>query len=401
MTTEGDPEQKEEVQEVTPLGSQELVPVETVEPTAPKDLSDEEREEVQRRAVELVAELAGASGAQEMELMDSVTHVGIQAQRSGGAELGLLRRRVGDMLSDDRSGRDMAKNLVNLRMILNRINPDELSKATGIRKVIGVLPLVGRLTPGIKVLQKIAIRYEPVSRQITVIETKLREGRMMLTKDNVELRQLYEQVEAQQLPVQKNAYLGELLMVELQKLLSRTEDPVEAERIRNGLYEVSMRVQNLRTMEHVCSQFFIGINMTRQNNNRLGGAVEQTLSVATNVVVVGLAIQTALSRQRQIMEVTTGVQEFIGDMLEANAAAIKQHTEEIGDVYNKPVIALEKIAQAHQDLLEALDTATRLKQEGIDAARENIAKLSQMSSEMQQRAGALLESAKEPKSIEA
>ncbi len=33
-----------------------------------------------------------------------------------------------------------------------------------------------------------------------------------------------------------------------------------------------------------------------------------------------------------------------------------------------------------------MDTADRLKQEGIDAARENIAKLSQLSSDLQQRA---------------
>ena len=59
---------------------------------------------------------------------------------------------------------------------------------------------------------------------------------------------------------------------------------------------------------------------------------------------------------------------------------------EIGDVYNNPVIAIDKIAQAHNDLIEAMDTADRLKQEGIDAARENIAELSKLSSDLQRRA---------------
>ena len=43
--------------------------------------------------------------------------------------------------------------------------------------------------------------------------------------------------------------------------------------------------------------------------------------------------------------------------------------------------------------VDAMDTADRLKQEGIDQARENIAKLSQMSSEMEQRAIGLADSA--------
>ena len=76
-------------------------------------------------------------------------------------------------------------------------------------------------------------------------------------------------------------------------------------------------------------------------------------------------------------------------------------TEEIGDVYNSSVIALEKIAQAHNDLIEAMDMADRLKQDGIDAARENISKLSQLSAELTQRSQGLREGAMDAPSIEA
>ena len=79
---------------------------------------------------------------------------------------------------------------------------------------------------------------------------------------------------------------------------------------------MSIRVQDLRTIEQVFTQFFVSIDMTRQNNNRLGQAVERTLTVATNVVMVGLAMQTALSRQKKIREVNERTREFIGDMLQ-------------------------------------------------------------------------------------
>ena len=89
-------------------------------------------------------------------------------------------------------------------------------------------------------------------------------------------------------------------------------------------------------------------------------------------------------------------------MIAANAAAIRQHTEAIGDVYNDPVIAIDKITQAHNDLIEAMNITDRLKQEGIDSARENIAKLGQLSAELQQRASSLLEQpAAEAQSVEA
>ena len=75
----------------------------------------------------------------------------------------------------------------------------------------------------------------------------------------------------------------------------------------------------------------------------------------------------------------------------ANAAAIKRHTQEIGDLQNQPVIAMEKITQAHRDLVEALNIADRLRQEGLEAARESIAKLSEMSGSLQHKVSGSVE----------
>jgi len=130
----------------------------------------------------------------------------------------------------------------------------------------------------------------------------------------------------------------------------------------------------------------VSIEMTRENNTRLAQAVERTLSLAVNVVTVGLAIQMALSRQRRVLEATRRTREFLGQVVVANAEAIKRHTQEIGDVYNEPVIALEKIAQAHDALIEATETADRLKQVGIESARENIAKLTELAAGIQPKA---------------
>ena len=402
MVMKESPEQLEENTAEVPVTLQEIAPVEAGKPVAPHGLTEEEAKELQRRAEDLVNELRGASGGRELELIDSVTNVGMQAQRRAKSELALLRGRVGDMITREGTGAEVSKDLADLRLALNEINPHELSQSGFGRRLFSMVPLARKFTPGFRVLERIAIRYEPVSRQISIIEDRLREGRMMLARDNLEMRQLYEQVEAQQLPIQKNAYLGQLVMERLSQLIERTDDTLKVERLRNVLHDVSMRVQDLRTMETVHIQFFVSIEMSRQNNTRLAQSVERTLTLAINVVTVGLAIQTALARQKRVLEATQRTREFLGNVITANAATIRQHTEAIGDVYNNPVIAIDKITQAHGDLMEAMDITDRLKQEGIDSARENIAKLGQLSAELQQRASGLVEQpAPETKSIEA
>ncbi len=402
MVTEERPEQEEENTGLNPSGTQELAPVEIKEPVAPKGVSDEVQQDLKGQATNLVAQLGEASGSRELELTDSITSLGIQAQRGAGSELDLLKGRVGDMLGQEGPGGEISNDLLNLRVALNQINPHELSRPTGIRKVLSMIPFVSKFTPAVKVLERIALRYEPVSKQVTMIESKLREARAMLVRDNVELRKLYEQVEEQQLPIKKNAYLGELVMNQLDELLAKTDDTLKAERVRNALFDVSMRVQDLRTTEEVHTQFFVSLEMTRQNNSRLGQSVERTLALGSNVVMVGLAIQSALTRQKRVMEATQRTREFLGNLIVANAASIRQHTQEIGDLYKNPVIAIDKITQAHNDLIEAMNEADRLKQEGIDAARENIAKLSKMSTQLEERSSGLREQREtEPRSIEA
>ena len=101
-------------------------------------------------------------------------------------------------------------------------------------------------------------------------------------------------------------------------------------------------------MQEVHVQYFVSIELTRQNNNRLGQAVDRTVTLATNVVTVGLAIQAALVRQTQRAGGDQRTREFLGELIAQNAAAIRRQTEEIGDLYNQPVVAMDKLVAGAQ-----------------------------------------------------
>lgn len=385
MAVKEDNPEKEKNSELEPSGNSEIHAKEAQMLSVPEGITEEEALDLRERATSLIKQLEEASGSKALALIDRVTAIGIQSQRRAGAELDLLKTRMADLLTQNGSGTEISKDLVELRLVLNEINPHKLSKPGFLRRIFGFLPFVGKVPPLLRILERIAIRYETVSRQVQIVETKLREGRSMLRRDNIELRKLYEQVENQQLPIRKSAYMGIHLIQQLSHLLTTIEDPLEEERFRNALHDVSMRVQDLRTMEEVHFQFFVSIEMTRQNNNRLSQSVDRTLSLASNMVMVGLAIQTALARQSKILEATQRTQEFLGNMIVSNAAAIKRHTEEIGDVYNNPIVAIEKITHAHNDLIEAMEVANKLKQQGIEFAQENIIKLGQLTADLQER----------------
>lgn len=400
MTAEQHQDEADTTMDVTVIPAESAVAA--PEPEAPAELPDQEAEELRARARDVAERISESSGSKSLELIDGLATLGAQAQRRSGEELDLLRARIGDIFTRGGPGAEVSGDLLRLRVALRRIDPNELSRPGPLRRVFGFLPAVGRSMPALRMLEKISQRHASVSKEVEMIETRLREGKLMITRDNVELRKLYEQVEADQLPIRKNAYLGELIMRELSTRLAQADDLQHTERLRSALHDVSMRVQDLRIMEEVQYQFFASIEMVRENNSRLAQAVQRTLDLGSSVVTVGLAIQVALGRQQRVLEATKQTREFLGGLVAANAAAIKRHTTEIGDVYNSPVIAIDKLTQAHGDLVEALTTAERLKQEGIEAAREHIARVAEMSGDLRKRAGMLPEQASAaPASIEA
>ncbi|MDA0677476.1 MAG: toxic anion resistance protein, partial [Chloroflexi bacterium] len=242
--------------------------------------------------------------------------------------------------------------------------------------------IVGRLPSPAKAVRKIAIRYEPVSRQVATIETRLREGRATLLHDNLELRKLYEGVEQQRPEITRSAYLGELIMDGLESAVDDEKDADKSRRLEMALANVATRVQDLHTINEVCMQYLVSIEMSRQNNTSLVHAIDRTLALGSNVVMIGLAIHVALSRQARVMEANQRTREFLGNLVVSNAELIKRHTEEIGDIYKSPVIAIEKVTQAHAALVDAIETARRVRAEGVNMARQNIQRLNALSSQV-------------------
>ncbi len=363
-------------------------PPKSPEPKLPAQVAEADASELQQRAKGLLERLE--SEPEDRQLARSLGALGSDAQQRAGHEIDLLKTKVGALLSDlDGPGSRIPQGLVKLRKTMDDVNPHVLAS-----KPRGLLSRLLRRTPLIgDVLADIAVKYESVQTQIDSIVDGLRAGKDQLLQDSLELDRLYRQVQAAQLEVQKASYLGELLWQGLEAQLAGTGDDApeagERQRLETLVHRVAMRVQDLRTMEQVNTQFFISIDLTIQNNDHLSDAITRTVTVTRSLLTVGLAIQAALANQKKIMEAVKETQEYTADMLAANAASIRQQTSEIGDMYKNPVLALDKVKAAYDDLMGAMDQMDEIRRAGTESARSGIAELDQMSAGLAPRAEAL------------
>ena len=357
-------------------------PPKALVPTLPRGVSDELAAEIERRADELARQAAAAPD--DRQLARRLSAIGVKDQQSASKQISLLKTRVGSMLNNlEGAGGEIPKNLIELRRTMDEINPQVLGQASGISKLLGRTPGIG------KILQRIAVKYESVQTQIDHIMNGLRHGKDQLLQDNAELEQLYEQVRQAQQGVQQAAYLGEILWGKLEGRLAEATEPGERQQLQAMLHRVAMRVQDLRTMEQVNLQFFASIDLTIQNNDTLGEQVDRTVMVTQSLLTVGLAIQAALANQKKIAGAVKSVQDSTAAMLEANAAAIGAQTREIGEMQNNPVIALESVKNAYNSLIGAMNEMEQIRSAGTEKARAGIAELTKMSAALEPKVEAL------------
>ena len=349
---------------------------------APRGLDEHGQTQLAQKADQLALAVLAEPG--DRKLGRQVSAMGVREQQKASREIGLLKTRVGTMLSQlDGEGAEIPRTLIALRHTMDEINPQVLGQPSGIAKLLGRTPGVG------KILKRIAVKYESVQTQIDQIMAGLRHGKDKLLQDSTELEQLYEQVHVAQQGVQQSAYVGELLMQRIEDSIAEETETVQRQKLQTMAHKVAMRVQDLRTMEQVNLQFFSSIDMTLQNNDSLCEQIDRTVMVTQSLLTVGLAIQAALANQKQIATAVKQVQDSTAAMLEANAAAIGRQTREIGEMQNNPVIALDRVRNAYESLVGAMDEMEQIRLAGTEKARTGISELTKMSAALEPKVEAL------------
>ena len=102
--------------------------------------------------------------------------------------------------------------------------------------------------------------------------------------------------------------IGEMFLAKLDELVADPENEDKLSLLESVQNAAAIRTQDLRTMEQVNIQFFVSIDMTVNNNKMLSQSIARTLTVTTNLLTVGLSLQSALVNQKKAIEATKSTQ---------------------------------------------------------------------------------------------
>jgi uncharacterized protein YaaN involved in tellurite resistance len=370
--------------------SKELVNSVEIKPAVrPDGLTDKQAADIESQADKAVQALVNSSGSDVFTAGDQIANVGIQDQKAISSSIALLQERMGNVFYGEQKSKateSLTEDVNKLQTALAKINPADIQREARYR-FFKVVPFFGNWLVG--VLKSSSDKRLTLQQFVDHLADSLQAGEVILKQDNAQLKVMYSDLEGKQRIVGADAYYAEVLMEKLSDAVATTKDDRKKGSLQKVLFRVATRAQDLRAMENIHEQFFVGIEMTRENNDLLIATVQRMLTMGMNVVYVSFAIHAALKRQQNVLEAEKGTREFIGNMIVGNAVAINNHVKEIGDLYKEPIVAMDKLEKAVEQLEQAIDATNKLKAESIERAKGNIIKIKILTEELKTKSGQL------------
>jgi uncharacterized protein YaaN involved in tellurite resistance len=249
--------------------------------------------------------------------------------------------------------------------------------------------LFGKAKPVVVFLQ----RYEEVRKQIDSIIDKMEGHKTQLLTDITSLDRLYDAnleyfhtlenyIKAGD---EKLRQLDEEIIPAQQQKADSNEEIVAAQELRDlrsARDDLERRVHDLRLTRLVAMQSLPSIRLVQENDKGLVNKISSTIVNTVPLWRQQLATAVTIYRSAAAAETVKSATDLTNELLEANAANLKQANAETRKQLERGVFDIESIKKANQALIETIEESLQIADEGKRKRAEALTQLQQCETDL-------------------
>lgn len=370
-------------------------------PQIPEGMAEQTATSLETQANEWVAKIMAMPDDQNLH--EQVAMLGMGAQSDAGSNIEVLKTKISAIMSPPtiKDG-DAPENLAELRKLADRLDPSKISQPLWYEKLFSFLPSVARKQVQ-RSIDRIHNEVTSAEDEINSIMDSLRVAGETVLKSNAEIDVIVEKLQPMLESVKATAYLGELMLNQLQAEFEKLPDgdPKKGQ-LLNFTTPLASRYLDLNSMRELYNQLLIGLRTARQNNLVRAVSLRRTIDVAGPALRIGTALQVFDLRQQQAAALDQGTRDFVSDLTARNAEAVGESQRRAYKDMASAVLDIEKMKTAHDNLIKALDERDAMQLVVIQTAKQNAIAFKEMAEELEARQkGVKLAATSAPKTIEA
>ncbi len=256
-------------------------------------------------------------------------------------------------------GGKVGKTLLELRRTVEDLDP---SQATGVKKVLGMIPFGDKITDYFR-------KYQSAQSHLDGILQALRQGQDELHRDNVALNLEKQNLWDSMGRLNQYVYIAERLDAKMAAQIATLEaaDPDKATALKQDvLFYVRQKHQDLLTQLAVSIQNYLAIDITIKNNIELIKGVDRASTTTVSALRTAVIVAQALGNQKLVLDQITALNTTTSGLIQSTSEMLRDNSVRIQEQAASATIGIEQLQNAFANIYQTMDAIDTFKVQALD-----------------------------------
>ena len=256
-------------------------------------------------------------------------------------------------------GGKVGKTLLELRRTVEDLDP---SQATGVKKVLGMIPFGDKITDYFR-------KYQSAQSHLDGILNALRQGQDELHRDNVALNLEKQNLWDSMGRLNQYVYIAERLDAKMAAQIATLEmsDPEKASALKQDvLFYVRQKHQDLLTQLAVSIQNYLAIDITIKNNIELIKGVDRASTTTVSALRTAVIVAQALGNQKLVLDQITALNTTTSGLIQSTSEMLRDNSVRIQEQAASATIGIEQLQAAFSNIYQTMDAIDTFKVQALD-----------------------------------
>jgi uncharacterized protein YaaN involved in tellurite resistance len=256
-------------------------------------------------------------------------------------------------------GGKVGKTLLDLRRTVEDLDP---SQATGVKKVLGMIPFGDKITDYFR-------KYQSAQSHLDGILQLLRQGQDELQRDNAALNLEKQNLWDSMGRLNQYVYIAERLDAKLAAHIATLElsDPEKASSLKQDvLFYVRQKHQDLLTQLAVSIQNYLAIDITIKNNIELIKGVDRASTTTVSALRTAVIVAQALGNQKLVLDQISALNTTTSGLIQSTSEMLRDNSVRIQEQAASSTIGIEQLQNAFANIYQTMDAIDTFKVQALD-----------------------------------
>lgn len=308
------------------------------------------KEDVQSEAFKAKLDSAFALGREEVSVAAGLMQGRLMQRNFAGVEDSSAFKAIQDM-----------------RGHLDELNPGKEGDLFQPQKFLGIIPFGNKL-------QAYFRKYQSAGTQLQKSMQQIYAARDDMQRDVVDIEATRTKLWDAMQKLAAAIYFAETLDA---KLASKVEslqatDPIKAKALQQEvLFYARQNLQDMLTQQAVCTNGYLALDVLKKTGREMMNGCTRVATTGMSALAVAQTVARATGNQIKVMEMLSGVNNAIDNLVAESGRQLGNHVEKTGEFAHNPLLGIEKLKEMFDQTFKAMDAMDNFRAKSIEVMGQN------------------------------